>query len=64
MGFEVHLLSTEVYLQAISDRAPAFSGLSIEGLPAKFDWRDKAVVAPVQNQLAVRLMQIDEGCII
>ncbi|XP_041845755.1 cathepsin O [Melanotaenia boesemani] len=42
----------DLYLRAISNRAPVFSGLSIEGLPAKFDWRDKAVVAPVQNQLA------------
>ncbi|KAM6923566.1 cathepsin O [Xenentodon cancila] len=42
----------DIYLRVISDRAPLFSGLTVEGLPAKFDWRDKAVVAPVQNQLA------------
>ncbi|XP_071313306.1 cathepsin O isoform X1 [Trachinotus anak] len=42
----------DLYLRASTDRAPLFSGLKIEGLPAKFDWRDKAVVAPVQNQQA------------
>ncbi|XP_018534910.1 cathepsin O [Lates calcarifer] len=42
----------DLYLQASADRAPPFSGLKTEGLPAKFDWRDKAVVAPVQNQQA------------
>ncbi|KAM7417232.1 hypothetical protein PAMA_017061 [Pampus argenteus] len=42
----------DVYLRAISARAPLFSGLKTDGLPAKFDWRDKAVVAPVQNQQA------------
>lgn len=57
---EVFLLSAGIYLRAISDRAPLFSGLAMQGLPAKFDWRDRAVVAPVQNQLAVRFMQIDE----
>nr|BAK55649.1 cathepsin O [Oplegnathus fasciatus] len=41
-----------LYLRASADRAPLFSGLKTEGLPAKFDWRDKAVVAPVQNQQA------------
>uniref|UniRef100_A0A3B3DMS7 Cathepsin O n=1 Tax=Oryzias melastigma TaxID=30732 RepID=A0A3B3DMS7_ORYME len=42
----------DIYLQAIGVRAPPFSGLPTEGLPARFDWRDKAVVAPVQDQLA------------
>uniref|UniRef100_UPI0037E9C4CE cathepsin O n=1 Tax=Semicossyphus pulcher TaxID=241346 RepID=UPI0037E9C4CE len=41
-----------LYLRASADRAPPFSGLKTEGLPAKFDWRDKAVVAPVQDQQA------------
>ncbi|XP_049897904.1 cathepsin O [Epinephelus moara] len=42
----------DLYLRASADRAPLFSGLKTERLPAKFDWRDKAVVAPVQNQEA------------
>ncbi|XP_039975351.1 cathepsin O isoform X2 [Xiphias gladius] len=42
----------DLYLRASSDRAAPFTGLKTEGLPAKFDWRDKAVVAPVQNQQA------------
>ncbi|XP_076595272.1 cathepsin O [Chaetodon auriga] len=42
----------DLYLRASADRAPLFPGLKTEGLPAKFDWRDKAVVAPVQNQEA------------
>lgn len=40
----------DLYLRAVSDGAPLFSGLKTPGLPARFDWRDKAVVAPVQNQ--------------
>lgn len=58
--FELHLLSTDLYLRASADRAPLFSGLKTTGLPAKFDWRDKAVVAPVQNQQAVRFTQRDD----
>ncbi|XP_040904257.1 cathepsin O [Toxotes jaculatrix] len=42
----------DLYVRASTDRAPLFSGKKTEGLPAKFDWRDKAVVAPVQNQQA------------
>ncbi|XP_011609247.2 cathepsin O isoform X1 [Takifugu rubripes] len=42
----------DLYLRASADRAPAFSGQKAEGLPAKFDWRDHAIVAPVQNQQA------------
>nr|XP_020463114.1 cathepsin O [Monopterus albus] len=42
----------ELYLRASTARAPSFSGLKTEGLPARFDWRDKAVVSPVQNQQA------------
>ncbi|KAG8003822.1 Cathepsin O [Nibea albiflora] len=43
----------DLYLRASADRAPLFPGLKrTERLPAKFDWRDKAVVAPVQNQQA------------
>uniref|UniRef100_A0A3P8UU44 Cathepsin O n=1 Tax=Cynoglossus semilaevis TaxID=244447 RepID=A0A3P8UU44_CYNSE len=42
----------DVYLRANTDTVPLFSGQKTEGLPAKFDWRDKAVVAPVQNQQA------------
>ncbi|XP_042349079.1 cathepsin O isoform X1 [Plectropomus leopardus] len=42
----------DLYLRASADRAPVFSGLKTEGLPARFDWRDKAVVAPVQSQEA------------
>ncbi|XP_015247610.1 PREDICTED: cathepsin O-like [Cyprinodon variegatus] len=41
----------DVYLRAESSRAPGFTGRTRMGLPAKFDWRDKGVVAPVQNQL-------------
>ncbi|KAK5864481.1 hypothetical protein PBY51_015720 [Eleginops maclovinus] len=40
----------DLFLRAHADRAPLFSGLKTEDVPAKFDWRDKAVVAPVQNQ--------------
>ncbi|KAM3866977.1 cathepsin O [Diretmus argenteus] len=42
----------DLYLGASADKAPSYSGPEREGLPAKFDWRDKAVVAPVQNQEA------------
>ncbi|KAF7668537.1 hypothetical protein LDENG_00006050 [Lucifuga dentata] len=42
----------DLYLRASADRAPLYSGPKPEGLPAKFDWRDKAVMAPVQNQQA------------
>ncbi|XP_028272429.1 cathepsin O [Parambassis ranga] len=42
----------DLYLRAVYDGAPLFSGHRLEELPAKFDWRDKAVVAPVQNQQA------------
>ncbi|XP_034545934.1 cathepsin O isoform X2 [Notolabrus celidotus] len=42
----------DLYLRATADRAPPYTGLKTEGLPAKFDWREKAVVAPVQNQQA------------
>lgn len=50
--------STDLY-PATVQRAPRFSGLKAKGLPAKFDWRDKAVVAPVQDQQAVRITQMD-----
>ncbi|XP_029962972.1 cathepsin O [Salarias fasciatus] len=40
----------DVYLRAVFHRAPPFSGLTAPKLPAKLDWRDKAVVAPVQDQ--------------
>lgn len=60
---ELHLLFTDLYLRASTDRAPLFPGLKrTERLPAKFDWRDKAVVAPVQNQQAVRFTQMDDKC--
>ncbi|XP_077433689.1 cathepsin O isoform X3 [Vanacampus margaritifer] len=42
----------DLYLRAISERASPFLGAKAEELPAKFDWRDRAVVAPVQNQQA------------
>lgn len=50
---------TDLYLRASADRAPLFSGLKTERRLDRFDWRDKAVVAPVQNQEAVRLTQMD-----
>ncbi|XP_034038010.1 cathepsin O [Thalassophryne amazonica] len=42
----------DVYLRASMDRAPPYSGQTLKGLPLKFDWRDKAVVGPVQDQKA------------
>ncbi|KAM9377735.1 cathepsin O isoform 1-T2 [Pholidichthys leucotaenia] len=42
----------DLYLRAVCDGAPLFSGLRLEQPPAKFDWRDKAVVAPIQDQQA------------
>ncbi|XP_068182247.1 cathepsin O [Antennarius striatus] len=42
----------DLYLQASADRAPLFSGLKAKVLPASFDWRDRGVVAPVQDQKA------------
>ncbi|XP_028315764.1 cathepsin O [Gouania willdenowi] len=42
----------EIYLRALPERAPSFSGWRTGRLPEKFDWRDKGVVAPVQDQLA------------
>lgn len=57
--FELHLFPTDLYLRASADKAPLFAGLKTEGLPASFDWRDKKVVAPVQNQQAVRLTDRD-----
>ncbi|XP_037531393.1 cathepsin O [Nematolebias whitei] len=47
-----HMEFRDIYLRAVGGRAPAFSGHTVKGLPARFDWRDKGVVAPVQNQLA------------
>lgn len=41
-----------LYLRAQAEKAPPFYGLKTDGLPARFDWRDRAVVAPVQNQEA------------
>ncbi|XP_076005009.1 cathepsin O [Genypterus blacodes] len=40
----------DLYLRASADGVPPYSGPKPEALPAKFDWRDKAVVAPVQDQ--------------
>ncbi|XP_026213846.1 cathepsin O [Anabas testudineus] len=40
----------DLYLRVKAARAPLFTGLKTQGPPAKFDWRDKAVVVPVQNQ--------------
>ncbi|XP_068596757.1 cathepsin O [Brachionichthys hirsutus] len=42
----------DLYLQASADQAPLFSGLKKERLPATFDWRDRAVVAPITDQKA------------
>ncbi|CAB1337378.1 unnamed protein product [Coregonus sp. 'balchen'] len=42
----------ELYLTATAETVPPYSGLKTEGLPAKFDWRDKTAVGPVQNQQA------------
>ncbi|XP_029918653.1 cathepsin O [Myripristis murdjan] len=42
----------DLYLRASADKAPPYSGEKREGLPAKFDWRDEGVLAPVQNQQA------------
>ncbi|XP_057706372.1 cathepsin O [Corythoichthys intestinalis] len=42
----------DLYLRAISAPAPPFLGANTRELPAKFDWRDRAVVAPVQDQQA------------
>lgn len=52
--------SIDLYLKASADRAPHFPGLKTKQLPAKFDWRDKAAVAPVQNQGTVRFTRINE----
>lgn len=60
MYFELYSSPTDLYLQASSDQAPLFPGPKTEGLPAKFDWRDKTVLAPVPNQLAVNFTQNDE----
>lgn len=57
--FELHLFPTDLYLRASADKAPLFTGLKTEGLPASFDWRDKEAVAPIQNQQAVRLTDRD-----
>eukprot|EP00066_Takifugu_rubripes_P019982 XP_011609248.1 PREDICTED: cathepsin O isoform X2 [Takifugu rubripes] len=51
----------DLYLRASADRAPAFSGQKAEGLPAKFDWRDHAIVAPVQNQQATRVKLVPQS---
>ncbi|XP_019739974.1 cathepsin O isoform X2 [Hippocampus comes] len=42
----------DLYLRAIPEQALPFFGSKTKELPAKFDWRDRAVVAPVQNQQA------------
>ncbi|CAN9514610.1 unnamed protein product [Ophioblennius macclurei] len=42
----------DVYLRAVFCPAPLFSGPTTPKPPAKLDWRDKAVVAPVQDQEA------------
>ncbi|XP_056898304.1 cathepsin O isoform X2 [Takifugu flavidus] len=51
----------DLYLRASADRAPAFSGQKAKGLPAKFDWRDHAIVAPVQNQQATRVKLVPQS---
>lgn len=55
----IYLFSTDLYLRVNAVRAPLFTGLKTEGLPAKFDWREKAVVVPVQNQQTVRSRHTD-----
>lgn len=41
-----------LYLRAVSHQTPLFSGLTTPKLSAKLDWRDKGVVAAVQDQRA------------
>ncbi|XP_061541160.1 cathepsin O isoform X2 [Phycodurus eques] len=42
----------DLYLRATSERTTPFLRAKAKELPAKFDWRDRAVVGPVQNQQA------------
>ncbi|KAJ8015439.1 hypothetical protein DPEC_G00026130 [Dallia pectoralis] len=42
----------ELYLTGTVERSPLYPGLKTGGVPAKFDWRDKKAVGPVQNQQA------------
>ncbi|XP_051920866.1 cathepsin O-like isoform X2 [Hippocampus zosterae] len=51
-GGRSDLVYKDLYLRAIPEHAPPFFGSKTKEMPAKFDWRDRAVVAPVQNQQA------------
>ncbi|XP_061690118.1 cathepsin O [Syngnathoides biaculeatus] len=42
----------DLYLRATAEHTPPFLGTKAKELPAKFDWRDRGVVGPVQNQEA------------
>ncbi|XP_061541163.1 cathepsin O isoform X5 [Phycodurus eques] len=51
----------DLYLRATSERTTPFLRAKAKELPAKFDWRDRAVVGPVQNQQATKVKLVPQS---